>query len=102
MADQPNGIAERRAKIRKLLRFGALVWATIACGLVLFWVFGGFRNMGLSAAGAVALMIGILGTCTLGIALMALLFYSDQSNADEAAYHFKIAPQPPDQDEPTS
>jgi hypothetical protein len=101
MATPQSDIAERHAKIRKLLRFGGLVWAIIACGLLLFWVFGGFRNMGLSPAGAVALVIGILGTSALAIGLMALLFYSDQSNADEAAYHFKIALPPPDQDEPT-
>ena|SRR5256885_10738542 len=100
MAVQHSDSAERRAKIRKLLRFGGLVWAIIACGLLLFWAFGGFRNVGFGGAGAVALVIGILGTSAMAIGLMALLFYSDQSNADEAAYHVKITP-PPDQDGPT-
>lgn len=102
MAPLPEGdIAERRAKIRKQLRFAGLVWVVIAVFLVLFWAFGGFRNMGLNFAGAAALVLGILGTCALAIGLMALLFYSDVSNADENAYHFRVAP-PSDEQEPKS
>ena len=92
MAPTLDDTAARRAKMARLLRFAGLVWAIIAVGLLLFWAFGGFRSMGLTIAGAVALILGILGTCALAIGLMALLFYSDLSNADEEAYHFKPAP----------
>jgi HD-like signal output (HDOD) protein len=56
--------------------------------------------MGLTIAGAIALILGILGTCALAIGLMALIFYSDISNADEDAYHFKPAQPPRPKDEP--
>ncbi len=94
----PISPAERRVRLRKVLRFAALVWAIIATGLLAFWIFGGFRSMGLSIAGAIALIMGILLTCALAIGLMALLFYSSLSNADEEAYRFKPrAPsQPPE------
>ena len=92
MAVPPNDIAQRRDKFRKQLRFAGLVWAIIAVGLLIFWAFGGFSSMGLTIAGAVALILGILGTCALAIGLMALIFYSDIGNADEEAYHFKPAP----------
>jgi len=102
MAPILDHIAERRAKIAKQLRFAGLVWTIIALGLLLFWAFGGFRSMGLTAAGAVALIIGILLTCALAIGLMALIFYSDVSNADEEAYRFKPAPPSSPTDDPAS
>jgi hypothetical protein len=46
----------------------------------------GFRGLGLDTAGTVALVLGMLFTSALGAALMALVFYSDRSNADEGAY----------------
>jgi len=102
MARSVDDTAERRAKFRKQLRFAGSVWAIIALGLLLFWTFGGFRSMGLTIAGAVALSIGILLTCALAIGLMALVFYSDVSNADEEAYRFKPAPPPSRTDDPGS
>jgi hypothetical protein len=92
MAPHPDDIAARRVRVWKLLRFAALVWAGIAVCLLAFWAFGGFRHMGLSIAGAIALILGILATCGLAIGLMALVFYSDTSNADEQAYRFKPTP----------
>ncbi|MES1152410.1 MAG: hypothetical protein ABUL54_10975, partial [Dongia sp.] len=100
MAASPKDIAERRAQFRKLLRFAGLAWALIALGLVVFWAFGGFRSMGLSIAGVVALILGILATCALAIGLMALVFYSDVSNADEEAYRFRPGPPRPPDDQP--
>jgi hypothetical protein len=91
MAPLPDDIAARRIRFWKLLRFAAFVWAGIAVCLLLFWAFGGFSHMGLSIAGAIALILGILATCGLAIGLMALVFYSDASNADEEAYRFKPA-----------
>lgn len=98
MSHTPDS-ATRRANIHKFLRFCGLAWGLIAAGLLLFWIFGGFRHMGLNLMGAAALVIGILGTCAIGIGLMALVFYSAQSNADEEAYRYQRPP-PPERDEP--
>jgi hypothetical protein len=98
MAPLPDDIDARRVKIWKLVRFAALVWAGIAVCLLVFWAFGGFRHMGLSIAGAIALILGILFTCALAIGLMALVFYSDASNADEEVYRFKPTPPSPKDD----
>jgi apolipoprotein N-acyltransferase len=100
MAQPQNDTDQRRIKFRKQLRFAGLVWGIIAVGLLIFWAFGGFHSMGLTIAGAIALILGILGTCALAIGLMALIFYSDISNADEDAYHFKPAQPPRPKDEP--
>jgi hypothetical protein len=100
MVASPKDLAERRARLRKLLRFAGLAWALIALVLVIFWAFGGFRSMGLSIAGVVALILGILATCALAIGLMALVFYSDISNADEQAYRFRQGPPRPPDDQP--
>jgi amino acid transporter len=99
MAPLPDDIDARRIRVWKLLRFAALVWAGIALCLLVFWAFGGFHHMGLSIAGAIALILGILFTCALAIGLMALVFYSDASNADEEAYRFKAAPPPSPKDD---
>jgi hypothetical protein len=53
--------------------------------LIMLWVVGGFEDSGLSAHGWVALFLGITLTSALGVALMALVFYSDRKNYDEDA-----------------
>ena len=59
--------------------------ALIAVVLILTWVLGGFQT--LSVAGGLALIFGVVVTIGLGIALMALVFYSNRSERDEAVYH---------------
>jgi hypothetical protein len=63
---------------------------TALCGigavLILLWAFSGVHGLGLDAAGTVALMLGIVVTSALGVALMALVFYSDRRNVDGDAH----------------
>jgi hypothetical protein len=72
--------------MRRMISFGVASLGVIAIALLAFWAMGGFRALGLDAAGAVALVLGMLFTSVLGVALMAVVFYSDRSDADEAAY----------------
>ena len=64
-----------------VIYFAVTALCGIAVVLLLLWAFSGFH--GLDAAGTVALMLGIVVTSALGVALMALVFYSDRSNVDE-------------------
>ena len=68
------------------------IWFALACGagilalLLIIWLAGGFERVGLDANVTIALVLGILFSSLLGIALMALIFYSDRSGRDDAAY----------------
>jgi hypothetical protein len=70
---------------RYVISFGMAWLGVITVMLLALWGMGGFS--GLDRAGEIALVLGIIFTSGLGAALMALLFYSDRSNADEDAYH---------------
>jgi hypothetical protein len=50
------------------------------------WDFGGFENSGLTGHGWIALSLGVVFTSALGVALMALVFYSARKDYDESAY----------------
>ena len=69
-----------------VIYFAVTALCGIAVVLTLLWAFSGFHGLGLDAAGTVALMLGIVVTSALGVALMALVFYSDRSNVDEDAH----------------
>jgi hypothetical protein len=58
--------------------------ATILLLLLATWVFGGFE--GLSAVGVFSLLVGVVVAVGLGVGLMALVFYSNRTERDEAAY----------------
>jgi hypothetical protein len=75
----------KQSAIRKALLL-ALVSAG-ALGAILFvaWLAGGFARVGLDANITIALILGIVFSSLLGIALMALIFYSDRSGQDEEA-----------------
>jgi len=70
---------------QQILRIAIGGVAVIAIVLILTWVLGGFQT--LSVAGGLALIFGVVVTIGLGIALMALVFYSSRSERDEAVYH---------------
>jgi hypothetical protein len=72
--------------MRRIISFGAASLGVIALALLAFWVRGGFRSLGLDAAGAVALVLGIVVTSALGAALMTLVFCGDRVNAGEIVY----------------
>jgi hypothetical protein len=73
--------------MRWFFLFGTLGMGGIGLVLLVFWAFGGFQDLGLDAAGTVAVIFGVLVTSLLGVGLMALVFYSDRSNLDEDVYH---------------
>jgi hypothetical protein len=53
--------------------------------ILLFLGLFGFRQLGLSLNGAIALTLGIVLTVGLGVGLMGLVFYSDRSGRDDVA-----------------
>ena len=68
------------------------LWAVIlaACcgGMVVvviasLWVLSGFHGLGIDATTLVALLLGTVGAMALGVALMGLVFYSNESRVDE-------------------
>jgi len=52
----------------------------------MLWATGSFADSGLSGTGWFALCFGVAATSGLGVALMALVFYSDRKDYDEDAY----------------
>ena len=72
--------------MRSMISFGVPSLAGIAVVLFVLWAANGFHGPGIGTAGTVALVLGILVTSGLGVGLMALVFYSDRSHADDDAY----------------
>lgn len=62
--------------------FLGLCAGLVAVVVLVLWLSGGFADAGLSAHGWVALALGIVLTAALAIGLMALVFFSDRSDAD--------------------
>jgi hypothetical protein len=73
-----------------LVLFPIVSLGAVAAVLLSLWAMSGFEGFGLSEAGAVFLVLGTVGTSGLGVGLMALVFYSDRSSADEDAYHSTV------------
>ena len=63
--------------------FNALLFVAV---ILTLWAFGGFEGGSLSGTGWFALGLGVIATSALGVALMALVFYSDREHYDEDAY----------------
>jgi hypothetical protein len=63
--------------------FNALIFVAVLLSL---WAFGGFADEGLSAEGWFAMALGIAFTSGIGVALMALVFYSARKEYDEDAH----------------
>jgi hypothetical protein len=78
--------SDREGPMRWLAYFAILSLALFATVLLVLWATGSFEGAGLSASGWAALFLGITLTSALGIALMALVFYSDRQGADDRAY----------------
>lgn len=73
--------------MRWMVSFGIASLGGIAVVLFILWGTNGFHGLGLGTAGIVAVVLCICVASALGVALMALVFYSDSSNTDEAIYH---------------
>jgi uncharacterized membrane protein len=70
-------------QIRRVVWFVAGCSALVAAALLVLWAASGFGSLGVSGHGLVALILGIVFTTALGIALMALSFYSDHGGESE-------------------
>ena len=73
--------------MKKAYAFVAASLGGIAAILLVVWLAGGFHRTALDANVTLALVLGILFTCLLGVGLMALIFHSNRSGQDEQAYH---------------
>jgi hypothetical protein len=72
--------------MRWIGRFSAVSAGTIAAMLLLFWALTGFADPDLDTNGVVAMLLGIVASSGLAIGLMALIFYSNRTEQDEAAH----------------
>jgi hypothetical protein len=68
-----------------LVGFSAACLGFVGLVLLVVWIMGGFEDVHLSLAGWIAYGLGVVLTSTLGVGLMALVFYSDRSGRDESA-----------------
>jgi len=73
--------------MRRVVIFVAACNAILAVALAVAWAAGGFAYLGVHAGIATAIIVGLVVACEVTIGLMALLFYSEESGQDEAAYH---------------
>ena len=75
-------------RLRPWLRLWAVILAA-CCGAMAvvvlgsLWVLNGFHGLGINATPLIALLLGTVGATALGVALMGLVFYSDESRVDE-------------------
>jgi hypothetical protein len=70
-------------QMRWIVGFVAGCSVLVGVALLILWALTGFADLGVSGHGLVALILGIVFTTGLGIALMALSFYSDHSGQRE-------------------
>ncbi len=73
--------------MRWVVKFVLACNLAVVMVLVIAWAAGGFAYVGVHGGAAIAFAVGVVIACEFLIALMALLFYSDRSGQDEAAYH---------------
>jgi hypothetical protein len=71
---------------RWILTFTVASIVMIAVVYLILWAFNGFHGPGLGLNGTIAITLGTVCASALGVALMALVFYSDRSGRDEDNY----------------
>ena len=71
--------------MRRIMGFSTASLGFIALVVLIVWAMGGLEGGDLGVHGWIALVSGSVLTTALGVALMALAFYSDQSGHDESA-----------------
>jgi hypothetical protein len=79
-----------------LLLFVGSAVGLIAVVYFLLWAFNGFHGLGLDLDATLALTLGTIGTAALGVALMALVFYSDRSGQDQDVHDIHDAGHKPE------
>lgn len=75
-------------RLQAWIRLWAKILAACCAGVVLvvigiLWVLSGFHGLGITGTALVALLAGSAVTMALGVALMGLVFYSNESRVDE-------------------
>ena len=73
-----------KSRLRHALIVGAATFVLTLGGIGTYAYFN-LDSLDLSLNGYIALTLGIIGTSALGSALMALVFFSDRSGADDEA-----------------
>ena len=71
--------------MRQLIGFAAGWLGFIALVMAIVWFMGAFDDINLGLHGWIAFTLGVVLTCTLGIVLMGLVFYSNRSGQDDRA-----------------
>jgi hypothetical protein len=71
------------------IRLWAKILAACCAGVIalvvgILWVLAGFHGLGVDASTAIKLLLGSVLATALAVALMGLMFYSDQTGIDEA------------------
>jgi hypothetical protein len=72
--------------MRRVVLFVAACNAVIAVTLAVAWAAGGFAYLGVNGGIAIAIVVGLVVACEVAVGLMALVFHSEESGRDEAAY----------------
>jgi hypothetical protein len=86
-----QGPAANKELIMKwVMAFSGASAGTVLVGIFMLWAATGFAALHVSGAVLAALIGGSLVAGALGIGLMALIFYSDHGNFDEAAGHYVL------------
>jgi hypothetical protein len=74
-----------RALMRWIFIFSAVCVALFTLGYGLMWALGLFSGLGVH--GTIAAVLGVFLTTAIGMALMALIFYSNRSGFDASVHH---------------
>ena len=93
---QMAGSSEKAAMSGSASASGARAWINLwakillasVAGMIAFvfgmlWLLSGFHGLGVDATVGTALILGTAVTTALGVALMGLLFYSEESDVDK-------------------
>jgi hypothetical protein len=78
--------------MRWVVNFAVICLATVVVVLAIFWLSGWADALGLSGDGFIALALGTIFTVGLGVALMALVFYSNRTGQDDTAHDIETKP----------
>ena len=73
--------------MRRMIVFILACNGVLAAALAVAWIAGGFAYLGVNGSIATAIIVGLVVASEVAIALMALIFYSEESGQDDAAYH---------------
>ena len=70
--------------------YGICCVGLISFAFLALWAFSDFGNLDFSISGAITLILGSIVVAALAVALMAAIFWSNRSGADEEAFKMDI------------